>query len=191
MKFFLALALFLWCFSNSFAAVSTVDIKDPEIAAEKFLCTGRWEQKLYRVLFSYDGWQLGGLSKKSFSGYAFSLDEHGNMAVSKGKYFNRGEIIGWLKCSVTSKTLVQQAKEIQGAKNQERLEKESEQNREAVAAAKKAQEARERTLKQRVYDNCIIDKMPVGATGSLAMSIKRECEAISNSPSVIDKLRYQ
>ena len=143
MKFFLALGLFLWCFSNSFAAVSTVDIKDPEIAAEKFLCTGRWEQKLYRVLFSYDGWQLGGLSKKSFSGYAFSLDEHGNMAVSKGKYFNRGEIIGWLKCSVTSKTLVQQAKEIQGAKNQERLEKEAEQTVRQLSRLRKHKSKRE------------------------------------------------
>ena len=65
MKFFLALALFLWCFSNSFAAVSTVDIKDPEIAAEKFSCTGTWEKKFYRVLFSYDG-NLVGYLKNHF-----------------------------------------------------------------------------------------------------------------------------
>ena len=60
----------------------------------------------------------------------------------------------------------------------------------AEKAAQLAKKDKEKALRQRVYDNCIIDKMPTGATGSLAKAIERECSTISKSPSWFDKLKY-
>ena len=73
-------------------------------------------------------------------------------------------------------------------------EKRAEENRlakitEARERAEK-KEAEAELVRQRVFDNCIIDKMPVGATGSLERAVINECRKISKNPSFLDKLRY-
>ena len=41
-----------------------------------------------------------------------------------------------------------------------------------------------------IFDNCIIDKLPVGAEGPLRRSIWNSCERIACSPGFLDKLKY-
>ena len=41
-----------------------------------------------------------------------------------------------------------------------------------------------------IYDNCIIDKLPVGAKGILKASIRKSCRRIACSPGFLDNLKY-
>ena len=44
--------------------------------------------------------------------------------------------------------------------------------------------------RERIYDNCIIDKLPADANRTLHDAVKRSCKAISEEPSFWDKIKY-
>ena len=56
---------------------------------------------------------------------------------------------------------------------------------------KRQQTARKKEAeRQTIYDNCIIDKTPSGASYSVQSAVARTCKKISNDPSFFEKVRY-
>ena len=41
-----------------------------------------------------------------------------------------------------------------------------------------------------IYDNCIVDKLPVGAAGTLRSSIRKSCKRTACNPGFFDNLKY-
>ena len=73
------------------------------------------------------------------------------------------------------------------------LEKQREVERKRLAREeeRRIKQEKERILKERIYNNCIIDKMPVGASGSLERAVENECRLISKRPTVLQRLWYK
>jgi hypothetical protein len=170
------------------AANEKVRIEEPGMKGYGFSCVGT---KVFGI-FDFDGWNLNsigslGIATKSFSGYKFELNQKGSMKV----YTAPRSELDVLRCGISSIDLTYTAE----TESQQKAAKQSEQQRKARAEKQKAaaQEAENKLkqLQERIYDNCIIDNMPVGAVGSLASAIRRECRTVSRSPSWFDKLRYQ
>jgi len=76
--------------------------------------------------------------------------------------------------------------DLQRSEDQLRKEDEARRKREEWEAG-----APERAIKQKIYDNCIIDLMPVtGVPSSLQTSIMNKCSRISQDPSFFERFKY-
>ena len=61
---------------------------------------------------------------------------------------------------------------------------------ERVACYDDKEELKQKSGYYNRYDNCIVDKMPVGARGALRRATERACRRIAENPSLWERFKY-
>lgn len=97
----------------------------------------------------------------------------------------------WLKGKLVSERIIKYDPETQKKIEKENLMKQKQKEKEARIAEKQWEKRREQQQQyERIYNNCIVDKLPANADRTLRKAVEASCSDKANYPSFLDKLKY-